>query len=54
MFSQKINEGEYVYKQDYFALGVMLMKMMTNKYHLQKEFLDDKLKITPQLIKENV
>jgi serine/threonine protein kinase len=52
LYSKKSINSEDKFKQDYFAFGVILLKMGFNRYHLDKKYADDSKLITYDLLKE--
>ncbi len=54
LFSNKVINAENSYKQDYFALGIMLIKLATFEFPLDKNVCDDKSKLSYDIVKNSV
>ncbi len=54
LFSNKVLNAENSFKQDYFALGIMLIKLSTFEFPLDKSVSDDKSKLSYDIVKNSV
>ena len=54
LFSNKTISPENVFKQDYYAFGVILFKLITYEFPIDKNIAEDKLKINSEIIRESI